>query len=315
MTHTVPRAAASTQNPAVIRSSSGHPAARFGSPGRISAFAAALLLGGCFYPADRGKLLEAKLQRLEGDNQRLVAELEKARGDLLPRVEAKIEEVTRALEKLDQASRRSDADTGVLLQKTIEDVAALRGELETSQHRISELRAALDAIHGELDKKVVQILGPEAAKQYEARRKMEEIERPSDPKAFLQLAQGRARAGDSSVARRLYDEFFKKFPKHELSGEAHFGLGEMWRGEDRCREALFEYGKVIQEYPKTAAAPQAYIRSSECFTRLKMNEEARLALEEVVKSHPKSEAARTAKARIAELDKTSKKPAAKKGKK
>src|SRR5919106_1267826 len=171
----------------------------------LLAIAAALGLGGCFYPADRGKLLEAKLQRLEADNQRLIAELEKTRGDLLPRVEAKIKEVTQALEKLDQASRRSDADTGVLLQKTIEDVAALRGELETNQHRISQLRAALEAAQGELEKKVLQMLGPEAAKQYEARRKMEEIERPSDPKAFLQLAQSRARAGEPAVARRPYE--------------------------------------------------------------------------------------------------------------
>lgn len=281
----------------------------------VAPLVAVLAGGGCFYPADRGKLLEAKLDRLESDNKRLVAELEKTRGDLLPRVDAKIQEVTQALEKLDQASRRSDADTGVLLQKTIEDVAALRGELETNQHRISQLRAALDAVQGELEKKVLQILGPEAAKQYEARRKMEEIERPSDPKAFLQLAQSRARAGEPAVARRLYDEFLRKFGQHELAGEAYFGLGELWRSEDKCREALFEYGKVIKEHPKTASAPQAYIRSAECFSRLKMNDEARLALEEVVKSHPKSEAAKTAKARIAELDKAAKKPAPKKGKK
>src|ERR687887_714984 len=135
---------------------------------RTTVIAAALALGGCFYPADRGKLLEAKLQRLEADNQRLVAELEKARGEVLPKVDAKIQEVTEALEKLDKAARRSDADTAVLLQKTIEDVAALRGELETNQHRISELRAALDAVHADLEKKLLQALGPEAAKQYQA---------------------------------------------------------------------------------------------------------------------------------------------------
>ncbi|HZA14923.1 MAG TPA: tol-pal system protein, partial [Myxococcaceae bacterium] len=87
----------------------------------VAPLVAVLAGGGCFYPADRGKLLEAKLDRLESENKRLVAELEKTRGELLPRVDAKIQEVTEALEKLDQASRRSDADTGVLLQKTIED--------------------------------------------------------------------------------------------------------------------------------------------------------------------------------------------------
>ena len=274
-----------------------------------------LLLGGCFYPADRGRALEVKLQKLEGDNEQLRTELERTRGEVLPRVDEKIKEVTRALESFDKASRRSEADTSVLLQKTIEDLAALRGELESSQHRISELKAALDTAQADLEKKVLQMLGPEAAKQYEARRKLEEIQRPSDPKAFLELAQARAKAGDTSVARRLYDEFFNKFPKHELRGEAHFGLGEIWYGDDKCREALFEYGKVIQEFPKTPSAPQAYLRSADCFGRLNMNDEARLALDEVVKSFPKSDAAKTARARIAELEKSSKKGTAKKGKK
>ena len=282
---------------------------------RTAAIATVLLFGGCFYPADRGKALEVKVQKLEGENDRLRGELERTRGEVLPRVDEKIQEVTRALETLDRASRRTDADTGVLVQKTIEDVAALRGELEKSQHRISELRAALETAQADLEKKMLSMLGPEAMKQHEARRKLEEIDRPNDPKAFLDVAHARAKAGDAPVARRLYDEFFKKFPKNELRGEAHFGLGEIWYGEDKCREALFEYGKVIQDFPKTTSAPQAYLRSAECFSRLKMNDEARLALEEVVKSHPKSEAAKTARARIAELERTSKKSPPKKGKK
>src|SRR5919108_232804 len=133
---------------------------------RATGLVTLLLIGGCFYPSDRGKALEVKLQKLEGENEQL-------RAELLPRVDEKIQQVTRALESLDRASRRSDADASVLLQKTIEDVAALRGELEASQHRISELKAALETAQADLEKKVLQMLGPEAAKQYEARRKLE----------------------------------------------------------------------------------------------------------------------------------------------
>lgn len=231
-------------------------------------------------------------------------------------VDEKIQEVSQALEGLDKAARRTDADTGVLVQKNIEDVAKLRGELEAANYKISELRAALDAVEANTEKRVLALLGPEAAKSYEARQKLEEIERPKEPKAFLELARERAKAGDTVVARRLYDEFFKKFPKSDLTGEAHFGLGEVWFGEEKCREALFEYGKVIQGYPKTASAPQAYLRSSECFGRLNMHEESRLALQEVVKAHPKSDAAKTAKAKLAQMDKAKKPaPAPKKGRK
>ena len=90
-------------------------------------------------------------------------------------------------------------------------------------------------------------------------------------------------------------------------GEAHFALGELFFGEQKCREALYEFGKVIQDFAKTKSAPVSYLRSSECFKQLKMNDESRLALEELVKSFPKSDAAKTAKTRLAELRKAPKK--------
>ena len=43
----------------------------------------------------------------------------------------------------------------------------------------------------------------------------------------------------------------KKWAKDALIGEAHYGLGETFFTEDKCREALFEYGKVIQDYAKS----------------------------------------------------------------
>jgi len=271
-----------------------------------AALLASSLLAGCFYPADRGKALETRVDRLQGENDALRAQLEETRTQLnatLPRIDEKVAEVTKALESLDSASRRSSADTGVLLQKTIEDVAQLQGQVETYLHQIAELQAKLQAAQEETDKKLLAMQGPEAVKAAEARRKLGEIERPEDPKAFLDLAGEKAKGGEAQVARRLYDEFLKKWPKHALVGEAHFALGETWFAEDKCREALFEYGKVIQEHPKTKSAPDAYLRSADCFSKLKMNAEAKLALEEVIRSHPKSAAAKTAKTRLTKLPK------------
>lgn len=279
----------------------------------LMAAAIALAMGGCFYPAERGKALETKVDRLSDENAALRAELQKTREELnatVPKIDEKVAEVTKALESLDTASRRTDADTGVVLQKTIEDVASLRGQIDTYVHQLAELKATLERVEAESEKKMLSMMGPDAQKSYEARKKLEEIQRPNDPRAFLTLAQTRAKEGDTTVARKLYDEWFRKYPKNALSGEAHFGLGELWFKEEKCREALFEYGKVIQEYPKTQSAPEAYLRSSDCFSRLKMKDEAKLTLQELLKNHPRSSAAKTAKTRLAELDK---KPA-KKGK-
>ena len=282
---------------------------------RLVLFALLAALPGCFYPADRGKALEARVERLDADNAQLKAELKEAREQLaatLPKIDEKVAEVTAALKSLDNASRRSSADIGVQMQKTVEDLAQLRGQVETYLYKINELETAIAKNAEEADKKLLALKGPDALKEAEARQKAQTLERPTDKKEFLALAQEKAKAGDTLVARQLYAEFLKKWSKDALVGEAHFGLGETYFAEDKCREALFEYGKVLQEHAKTASAPEAYLRSSDCFKKLKMADESRLALEELVKTYPKSDAAKTAKARIAELDKAKKAP--KKGK-
>ncbi|EAU62007.1 tetratricopeptide repeat protein [Stigmatella aurantiaca] len=278
---------------------------------RRLALLALFTLSGCFYPANRGRALEAKVDRLTADNTRMTEELKQAREQLsatLPRIDEKVAEVTRALEGLDKASRRNDADIGIQLQKTVEDMAQLRGQVETYIYKISELETALARTSEESEKKLLALQGSAAVKEAEAKKQAEALQRPTDKKEFLALAQEKAKAGEVLVARQLYTEFLKKWAKDALAGEAHFGLGETYFGEDKCREALFEYGKVIQDHTKTPSAPDAYLRSSDCFAKLKMKDESRLALEELVKSYPKTEAAKKAKTKLAELDKA-KKPA------
>jgi tol-pal system protein YbgF len=285
---------------------------------RLALIALPLVLSACFYPADRGRALEARLEKIDATQAQLQEELKQTRAQLdatLPLIDQKVAEVSKALQSLDTASRRTGADIGIQLQKTVEDLAQLRGQVETYLYKIGELEAALSKTSEETEKRLLALKGDEALKEAEARKKAEELKRPTDKKEFLALAQEKAKGGDVSVARQLYSEFLKKWPKDALAAEAHFGLGETYFSEDKCREALYEYGKLLQEYPKADSTPNAYLRSSECFKKLKMQDESRLALEELVKGYPKSEAAKTAKARLADLDKAKKAEPKKGGKK
>ena len=279
---------------------------------RRLALLALLSLSGCFYPASRGRALEAKVDKLSADNARMSEELKQARAQLdatLPRIDEKVAEVTKALDSLEKGSRRNDADIGIQLQKTVEDLANLRGQVETYLYRIGELEGSLGRLTTDAEKKQLAQQGADAVKEAEVKKQAEALKRPEDKKEFLALAQEKAKAGEVVLARQLYSEWMKKWAKDSLMGEAHFGMGETYYTESKCREALFEYGKVIQDFPKTPSAPEAYLRSSDCFGKLKMTEESRLALEELVKSFPKSDAAKTAKTRLAELDRAKKKPA------
>ncbi|MGQ0505786.1 MAG: tetratricopeptide repeat protein [Myxococcaceae bacterium] len=259
-----------------------------------------LSLSGCFYPSDRGRALEAKVDKLNAENEQLSAQMRDAQEKLIPKIDTKIAEVTRVMESLDKATRRTGADTGVQLEKTIQDVAALRGQVETYVFKLNDLEAALKKMGEDTEK----LKGAEAV----AKKRAEESTCPPDKSDCIKLAAEKAAAGDGAVARALYVQFLKKWgkDKDDSVAEAHLGLGETFFSDAKCREALYEYGKVIEDFPKSKSAPKAYLRSSDCFSKLNMNEEARIALEEVVKGFPKNEAAKTAKAKLAELDKAKK---------
>lgn len=270
-------------------------------------------MAGCFYPADRGRVLEARLEKLSASNEEMTAEMRRYEERVLVRMEEKVANMQKTLAGLDRTSRRSDADTGILLQKTVEEVAALRGQVETFLHKSEQLEAQLARLEEETKKKLADLNAAQLAVTAEAaRRTAEEVRRPENKKEFLALADSKMQAGDDEVARQLYGEFLKKWEKDALAGEAHFALGELWFKDSKWREAIFEYGKVIQEFPQSRSAAMAYLRSSTCFKTLKMESESRLALEELVRLYPKSEAAKSARIELASMGKG---PARSKGKK
>jgi len=241
-----------------------------------------VLAAGCFFPADRGKALEAKVDSLEDQRKQLETALQETR-EKLEKTTGQLQE---ALGQLDTASRTTGANIGVKVDSAIQDAATLRGQLESTQYRLQELEQKLDKLGA-------ASAAPDAKK--------DELKRPDEPREFLRLADDKARAGETELARKLYTEFLKRWPREEGAGEAHFGLGESWLAEKKCREALYEYGKVIQEHAKTRSAPTAYLRSADCFKEMKMLPEAKLALEEVQKTFPKSDAAKVAKQKLVDL--------------
>src|SRR5215470_13824259 len=262
---------------------------------RLAAAAGFLALGGCFYSSEAGKTLETRVDKLDKDlRAEQKAQAEKL-DQQLPRIDQKIAEVTKALDSLDQASRRSGADTSVQLQKVIEDLAQLRGQVEAYTHNLDALQdraAAVDKKSG--DKKTA-----------------DDVPRPTDKKEFFALAQSKAKAGDLTTARALYLDFARKWPKDDLAGDAHFAIAESYYSQDNCPDALPEYGQLIKNFGKSKSVPLAYVRSGDCFARLKNPEAARLAYEQVVKDYPKSSEAKMAQKGLSGL----KKSASTKGKK
>jgi tol-pal system protein YbgF len=259
----------------------------------------------CFYPYERARLLEAKVERMDSEQATLLADVAEARRaviETVPQVDRKLAEVTRALEQLDASSRRSGADIGIQMGKLVEDLAALTGQLDAQRHQLMELEAKLAEVEAQGGASLVAANSPEAraaAAERERLSKLRDQAAQAPAKELIEVGEAKAAEGAHGDARIFFSSFISRFPTDALLPRALLGLGQAYQAQDECRAALYEYQKVVQKHAKSPQAPIALLGSSDCFAKLGMTPESRLALETVVEDYPRSEAARTAKERLA----------------
>lgn len=261
----------------------------------ILLFLLAVLPIGCLYPAERGKMLEDRVDRLEVERKDLEQDLKKQKA----RLDDQLAQVQSTIEKLEKTAHRTGADIGVQLEQVQTDLSQLRGQVEQYQHQIGELEAALDKLKGAPPAGAASD-GGDAKKPETSSAKA--IERPADKKAFAELVIQKL-GDDPKVGRELATEWLKKWPKDTLSAKVHYELGASFMAQKDWRAALAEFGEIVKGFGKSEQAPEALLKSADCFAALKMIDEARLALEEILNSYPKSDAAKHAKTKLESLRK------------
>jgi tol-pal system protein YbgF len=269
---------------------------------------AALLLllasGGCWVPIERGKLMEDRIARVEDENRLAVKQLEEQRGVLRDRVaeaDKKIAEVQRKLDELNQAARRTGADLAVEVDRIRDEVTRLRGAGEEDRHRIQQVDQALAQLRTDVEGRFAALKGAGALEQFEAKRKLEQLQRPTDKAGLFKLAMDQEKAGERAVARELYEEYTKKWPADPVAADAWFRIGEIQFGNKRYQEAVLAYGKVVEGFPRSDKKPDAMLRTGESMLALGLPDDAKGIFAEVVKQYPKTTAGQKAKARLAEL--------------
>ncbi len=270
----------------------------------LAAALAAAGLAGCWVPIERGRQMEARIQKLEVqsvDQQRTMDEQKELVRERVAKADQKIHEVQTKIDELNQAARRSGADLGVQLARLQDEFARVKGELEVAQHKLTALEKDLGTLESKTDGRFAALKGSGALDEYEARQKLATLPKGDDKVALLALAQKEEKDGDKGVARELYEEYARKWPTDPKAAEARFRAAELHFGQKRWREALLGYGKVAEDFPRSELAADAMLGAADAMIRLDMKDDARAVLRQLVEKYPKHKAAAKAKERIAEL--------------
>jgi TolA-binding protein len=266
----------------------------------------ALLLALCAcVPLERGRQMEARLDRLEStqsEHGRRIDDQQRALQGRIAAADKKLAEVQQKIDELNQAARRSGADLGVQLSRLQDEVAKIKGEQEVAKHDLVELDKSVGTFRARIDKRFAGLQGRGALDEVLAQEKLESLQRQDDKAAFLALAQKTEAEGDKAVARALYDEYVKRFPNDPAAADAAFRSGEINSAQKRWRDALVSYGWIYEHAPRSDRLPDAMLGMGTSMLELdELKKDAPVVLKELVQKFPKTPAAAKAKEKLAGL--------------
>ena len=276
------------------------------------AFALLLASAACWVPVDKGRQMDARIQRLETESATTSQQIEEQRTvvrDRIARVDQKIAEVQKKLDELNTTAHRSGADVVANQDRIQESLTRMVGQLEEQQHQLQQTDQRLSQLQSDTEARFAALKGAGALEDYEGRKRAETLKRPTEKSEFFALAMQQEQSGERAVARQLYDEYVKKWPTDPRAADAWFRMGEISFGEKRYREAVLAYGKVAQDFPRSDKAPDALFRTGEAMLALDLRDDARAIFQDVVKRYPKTTASKKAGARLAEMSKNVKRKA------
>src|SRR5512137_395750 len=101
------------------------------------AFALLLAVSACWVPVDKGRQMDARIQRLEAESATTSQQIEEQRTvvrDRITRVDQKIAEVQKKLDELNTTAHRSGADVVANQDRLQDGLTRMQGQLEEEQH-------------------------------------------------------------------------------------------------------------------------------------------------------------------------------------
>ncbi len=115
------------------------------------------------------------------------------------------------------------------------------------------------------------------------------------PENLYQTGLEAFKSGDMKKARDSFSLFVERYPKHALTSNAVYWIGESYYTDKNYDQAILEFQKVIKNYPDKEKVASAMLKQGMAFINLKDAKSAKYILKELIKQYPASDEAKRAK--------------------
>lgn len=117
----------------------------------------------------------------------------------------------------------------------------------------------------------------------------------ASPEAMYNRGQDLFMAGQYEEARAAFGAFLKAYPRHSLSDNSLYWIGESHYAEKDFSKALERFNELADKYPGENKAPDALLKAGLSHMEMNQGEKARAFFEKLIATHPGTDAASKAR--------------------
>ena len=205
--------------------------------------------------------------------------------------------------RFDQQAK-AQLDLASQIQRQSEEIARLRGQIETLNYELETAKKRQQDFYLDLDTRLRKMEGATAAPPATAAVNPENGQKPAvsiDPARESQdyeAALNQFKAAKYKEAAVAFGAFVQKYPDSQLAPNAQYWLGNAWYAQRDCKKAIEAQSIVTTKYVDSPKAPDAWLAIATCQQEMNNPLGAKRSLETIVAKYPTAPAAEAAQQRL-----------------
>jgi tol-pal system protein YbgF len=200
--------------------------------------------------------------------------------------------------RFDQQAR-AQLELAGQIQRQVEEIARLRGQVETLTHELELAKKRQQDFYLDLDSRLRKLepqLDSNAAVDPAATPKT--TADPAKESRAYDVALDLFKASKYKESATAFAALLEQYPDGALAPNAQYWLGNAWYAQRNCAKAIDAQAIVVKRYPASDKAPDALLSIATCQQEMGNQSAARRTLETLLEKYPAAPAASKARDRL-----------------
>ncbi|MDD2884756.1 MAG: tol-pal system protein YbgF [Dechloromonas sp.] len=193
---------------------------------------------------------------------------------------------------------RAQLDLAAQIQRQAEEIARLRGQVETLNYALETAQKRQQDFYMDLDTRLRRFESPASSESTVDPAAGQKTADPVRESKEYDAALGLFKAARYKEAAAGFGAFVQAYPNSSLAPNAQFWLGNAWYAQRNCTKAIEAQSEVTNKYAASPKAADAWLAIATCQQEMGNKLGAKRSLDVVIEKYPSTPAAESARERL-----------------